>query len=95
MSSCNVCKVKVTKKKAPGLQCPGSCKKFYHKTCASISDEIFKMIETGQVSWLCVKCKRSSIVFPSGSDTSESPSNLNHYTANTPRTSAISTTQSP
>jgi Baculovirus FP protein len=61
---CNKCKQKITPRNAPGVQCSGACKKFYHKKCAAIPDEIFNGLKEGHLSWSCFLCKnkRQSVV---------------------------------
>lgn len=66
MTSCCVCKLNVTKIKAPGLQCDGKCKLFYHfGKCSNILPEHLDSIEKRQVQWKCNKCKtsRNSLIF--------------------------------
>lgn len=65
MTSCCVCKLNVTKIKAPGLQCDGKCKLFFHYKCSNILPEFLDSIEKRQVQWKCNKCKiaRNSLIF--------------------------------
>lgn len=42
---CVVWKSGVTRVRAPGLQCTGSCKLIYHFDCATITTEEIDMIE--------------------------------------------------
>lgn len=66
MTSCCVCKLNVTKIKAPGLQCDGKCKLFFHfGKCSNILPEHLDSIEKRQVQWKCSKCKtsRNSLIF--------------------------------
>lgn len=66
MTSCCICKLNVTKIKAPGLQCDGKCKLFYHfNKCSGILPEHLESIEKRQVQWKCIKCKsgRNSLIF--------------------------------
>lgn len=63
---CVVCKSNVTKILKPGLQCSGTCKKFYHfEKCAQIEPEEISFIEKKRLQWTCVNCKskRNSLVF--------------------------------
>ena len=47
------------------LQCDGSCKLWYHKTCAEISDKQFQVLANDEtINWLCIYCKSQSIVTP-------------------------------
>lgn len=59
MTSCCICKLNVTKVKAPGLQCDGKCKLFFHFKCSSILPEHLDSIEKRLVQWKCNKCKSS------------------------------------
>lgn len=63
---CVVCKSAVTKVRAPGLQCTGSCKLFFHFDCATITADEIDMIEKKSLEWRCKSCKkgRQSLVFP-------------------------------
>jgi Baculovirus FP protein len=53
--------------KSPGLQCNGSCKKFYHTACGGISDEAFETYanDPDNFSWVCMTCKgkRRSVIY--------------------------------
>lgn len=64
MTSCHVCKLNVTKVKAPGLQCDGKCKLFFHFKCSNIAPDHLDPIEKRQVQWKCNKCKsaRNSMI---------------------------------
>lgn len=75
-TQCVVCKSAVTKVRAPGLQCTGSCKLFYHFDCSTISADEINLIEKKTLEWRCKSCKkaRQSVVFPrSDSLSGESP----------------------
>jgi hypothetical protein len=66
-SICAVCKTSVTKKKAPGVQCGGSCKMFFHfEKCAKLSPEECDSIEKGRLVYQCPICKKKRVsqVFP-------------------------------
>jgi len=66
-SNCAVCRLAVTKKKAPGVQCGGTCKLFFHfEKCAKLSAEECDLIEKNRLVFVCPPCKkkRASIVFP-------------------------------
>jgi hypothetical protein len=73
-SSCAVCKLSVTKKKAPGVQCGGSCKQFFHfDKCAKLTTEECDLIESNRLVYVCPACKkkRASIIFPRRDSVSE------------------------
>jgi Baculovirus FP protein len=65
MSNCSKCKKRISVKN-PGLQCNGSCKKFYHSDCGGLSDDVFKALSSDleNISWICKPCKgkRQSVV---------------------------------
>lgn len=64
---CSVCKANVTKVKAPGLQCMGKCKLFFHyEKCAKLTSEECDQIEKKKMIWFCESCskKRHSLIFP-------------------------------
>jgi hypothetical protein len=66
-SICAICRTSVTKKKAPGVQCGGLCKLFFHfEKCAKLSSEECDLIEKGRLIYQCSACKkkRTSQVFP-------------------------------
>lgn len=65
-TQCVVCKSAVTKVRAPGLQCTGSCKLFYHFDCSTISADEINLIEKKTLEWRCKSCKkaRQSVVLP-------------------------------
>jgi hypothetical protein len=80
MSSCAVCKNPVTKRKAPGVQCSGQCKLYFHfEKCAKLSSEECDAIEKKRLAFICPPCtrKRSSIVFARRDSVSESEENVN------------------
>jgi Baculovirus FP protein len=65
MSSCFKCKKRISAKN-PGLQCNGTCKKFYHSMCGGLPDDVFKALSNDleNMSWICKPCKgrRNSVV---------------------------------
>jgi hypothetical protein len=66
-SICAVCKTSVTKKKAPGVQCGGPCKLFFHfEKCAKLSPEECDSIEKDRLVYQCPACKKKRVsqVFP-------------------------------
>lgn len=66
MPKCCVCKLGVFKIKAPGLQCSGSCREFYHfRKCSHLTDNEVELIEKQRLTWQCKNCKkkRTSLVF--------------------------------
>jgi hypothetical protein len=66
-SYCAVCRLSVTKKKAPGVQCGGSCKQFFHfDKCAKVTAEECDLIEKSRLVYVCPACKkkRTSLIFP-------------------------------
>jgi len=81
-SQCAVCKLSVTKKKAPGVQCGGSCKQFFHfEKCAKVTIEECDLIEKNRLLYVCPICKkkRTSLVFPrrdSVSEVEDMPNNM-------------------
>lgn len=62
---CSICKVAVTKKRSPGVQCNGRCKLFFHYECAKISDDDIEIIEKKNFDYKCKICRtgRQSLVF--------------------------------
>lgn len=54
---CPVCRIcVVTRGKDRGLQCSGSCKKFFHTICGKITNEIFEAVIKGIATWKCPAC---------------------------------------
>lgn len=71
---CCICKSNVTKVKAPGLQCMGKCKLFFHyDKCAKLTTEECDQIERKKMIWFCDNCakKRHSLIFPRRDSTSK------------------------
>lgn len=72
MAICEVCKLRVTGRKSPGVQCTG-CKLFFHfqEKCGNITSDEADLIEQKRLVWQCKKCKRSrqSLIFPRGDTT--------------------------
>jgi hypothetical protein len=69
-----VCRLSVTKKKAPGVQCGGTCKQFFHfEKCAKLTVEECDLIENNRLVYVCPPCKkkRTSIIFPRRDSVSE------------------------
>lgn len=62
---CSICKEAVTKKRAPGVQCNGRCKQFFHYDCAKIGDDDIEIIEKKSFDYKCKTCRngRQSLVF--------------------------------
>lgn len=62
---CAVCKEGVTKKRAPGVQCNGKCKLFFHFDCAKLSEVDIQTIERKSFDYKCKACRngRQSLVF--------------------------------
>lgn len=62
---CAVCKEAVTKKRAPGVQCNGKCKQFFHYDCAKLGEEDIDVIEKKSFDYRCKACRvgRQSLVF--------------------------------
>lgn len=66
-TACSICKSNVTRVKAPGLQCNGKCKLFFHyDKCAKLTSEECDQIERKKMIWFCDKCSKSrhSLIFP-------------------------------
>jgi hypothetical protein len=66
-SNCTVCKLPVSKRRAPGVQCSGACKQFFHfEKCAKLNTKECDLIEKNRLVFVCPPCrkKRASIVFP-------------------------------
>lgn len=66
-TACAICKINVTKVKAPGLQCMGKCKLFFHyEKCAKLTSDECDQIEKKKMIWFCENCskKRHSLIFP-------------------------------
>lgn len=55
-SQCAICKQPV-KRAAPGLQCAGECRKFFHASCAQISKDILSSVSAQHIDWFCSSCK--------------------------------------
>jgi hypothetical protein len=90
---CCKCKQKITPRKAPGIQCNGTCRKFYHQKCANIPDDVFGNLREGYVSWACNSCrnKRQSLVIAESSNIIGSPS-TSQQSLNAINTGAIGNT---
>lgn len=61
---CVICSTTVTSVKKPGLSCV-ACVKYYHTSCAGLSEEAFSDLLKNKFSWTCKKChRRSSTLIP-------------------------------
>lgn len=62
---CTVYKEAVTRKRAPGVQCIGKCKLYFHFDCAKISEADIQAIERKSFDYKCKVCRngRQSVVF--------------------------------
>lgn len=66
MPKCCVCKLPVFKIKAPGVQCSGACREFYHfEKCSHLTNNEIELIERQRLTWQCKSCKqkRASLIF--------------------------------
>jgi hypothetical protein len=90
---CCKCKQKIKPRKAPGIQCNGTCRKFYHQKCAAIPDDVFGNLREGYVSWACNSCrnKRQSLIIAETSNIIGSPS-TSQQSLNANNTGAIGNT---
>lgn len=85
MSVCGVCNQGLSRSRAPGVQCTGSCKTLYHFKCANLSSFECDAIESKTLVWLCSNCKkksRNSLVF----SRKDSISDENQITVNKDKT---------
>lgn len=55
-SSCKVCTQAISKK-SPGLQCSGSCGKFFHARCVNIPASAVGVFVSPGTSWKCPDCR--------------------------------------
>lgn len=80
MPKCCICKSGVFKLKAPGLQCSGACREFYHfQKCANLTANEIELIENKRLTWQCKSCKRkrTSLVFSRTESVSENEQEIN------------------
>jgi hypothetical protein len=80
VSNCAVCKEPVTNRNAPGVQCGGTCKLYFHyERCAKLTPQECDAIEKKRLVFICPVCmrKRSSIIFPRRDSISETEESLN------------------
>lgn len=66
MPKCCVCKLAVYKIKAPGVQCSGACREFYHfEKCSHLTNNEIELIERNRLTFQCKSCKnkRASLIF--------------------------------
>lgn len=59
-SVCGSCKTNINKRNAPGLQCAGSCQKFFHASCAGLTKEVISSIASQNMDWFCSTCKKKN-----------------------------------
>lgn len=75
MPKCCVCKLPVFRIKAPGVQCSGACREFYHfEKCSHLTNNEIELIERQRLTWQCKSCKlkRASLVYTRSESVSES-----------------------
>lgn len=73
VNECSICKLLV-KRTAPGLQCSGKCRNFFHSVCANVSMDILSSASSQNIDWFCSTCKskkRQSIVIQEGNSLGE------------------------
>lgn len=86
MAICEVCSTRITSK-TPGLQCGGSCQRFYHGKCAGLSKQLVENFLLPGALWLCPDCRNESkmvsrrisvntVTLNDSQDEPESPSDL-------------------
>lgn len=63
-NNCASCK-QIVKRSAPGLQCAGDCRKYFHATCGNVTKDVLSSVSSQTIDWFCSSCKnkkRQSIV---------------------------------
>ncbi|KAK9744161.1 hypothetical protein QE152_g7972 [Popillia japonica] len=55
-STCKIC-TQIINKKSPGLQCSGSCAKFFHARCVNIPSSAVAVFASPGSSWKCPDCR--------------------------------------
>lgn len=56
VNNCALCK-QVIKRSAPGLQCAGDCRKYFHSSCGNVSKDILESVSAQSIDWFCTICK--------------------------------------
>ncbi|GAB0093027.1 hypothetical protein DMENIID0001_123040 [Sergentomyia squamirostris] len=60
--TCAACKRNINQRIKPGLQCGGSCEKWFHADCAGLSSADVRDFEDGHLDWICVLCLPPDLV---------------------------------
>ncbi|GAB0100931.1 hypothetical protein DMENIID0001_170340 [Sergentomyia squamirostris] len=53
---CASCKSTINQRTRPGVQCLGSCAKWFHGECVNISPDDVKAFKAGNLDWMCWLC---------------------------------------
>lgn len=82
MPKCCVCKLPVFRIKAPGVQCSGTCREFYHfEKCSHLTNKEIELIERQRLTWQCKSCKskRTSLIFSRSGSVSDNETDKFQY----------------
>lgn len=82
MPKCCVCKLPVFRIKAPGVQCSGACREFYHfEKCSHLTNNEMELIERQRLTWQCKGCKskRSSLIFSRSGSVSDTDTEADKF----------------
>ncbi|GAB0087819.1 hypothetical protein DMENIID0001_112850 [Sergentomyia squamirostris] len=59
---CASCKGNINQRTRPGVQCFGSCAKWFHGECVNISPDDVKAFKAGNLDWMCWLCLPPDLV---------------------------------